>query len=182
MDFKAEINCIPEKKEKYDYILSLGYGEKAACVLAMLTYGSLETACLASIFPREHRLDRIYDWLLEQPNYSSTDIRNYIKEHISELPDAIRKEAEPLLCPENDPRLFGVPTGASAGMGMPGPGGPKQNIAETSVPAVYTLDKKKPVRIEVKKGLTDGNRTEILSGIGEGENVITGIVVPKEGK
>ncbi|MBR5348286.1 MAG: von Willebrand factor type A domain-containing protein [Lachnospiraceae bacterium] len=121
MDFKAEINCIPEKKEKYDYILSLGYGEKAACVLAMLTYGSLETACLASIFPREHRLDRIYDWLLEQPNYSSTDIRNYIKEHISELPDAIRKEAEPLLCPENDPRLFGVPTGASAGMGMPGP-------------------------------------------------------------
>ena len=66
--------------------------------------------------------------------------------------------------------------------GMPGPGGPKQNIAEATAPAVYTLDKKKPVRIEVKKGLTDGNRTEILSGIGEGENVITGIVVPKEGK
>ena len=72
--------------------------------------------------------------------------------------------------------------GAPAGMGMPGPGGPRQNIAETAAPAVYTLDKKKPVRTEVKRGLTDGNRTEILSGIGEGENVITGIVVPKEGK
>ena len=70
----------------------------------------------------------------------------------------------------------------SAGMGMPGPGGPRRNIAETSAPAVYTLDKKKPVRVEVKRGLTDGNRTEILSGISEGEKVITGIIVPKEGK
>ena len=66
--------------------------------------------------------------------------------------------------------------------GMPGPGGHRQTVAEATQPAVYRLEKKKPVRVEVEKGITDGQNTEILSGVGEDENVITGIIVPKEGK
>ncbi|OFB61671.1 ABC transporter substrate-binding protein [Synergistes jonesii] len=66
--------------------------------------------------------------------------------------------------------------------GMPGPGDHKQTVAEVTQPAVYRLEKKKPVKVEVEKGITDGQNTEILSGVGEGENVITGIIVPKEGK
>ena len=58
----------------------------------------------------------------------------------------------------------------------------KQNIAEITAPAVYKLDKKKPVRVEVRKGITDGRNTEIISGVTEGEDIITGIVLEKEDK
>ncbi len=76
---------------------------------------------------------------------------------------------------------FKPSNGQSAEMGMPGPGGGrKQNVAAVTKPAVYTLDKKKPVKMEVERGITDGQNTEILSGIEEGERVITGIIVPKE--
>ncbi|MBR5658774.1 MAG: von Willebrand factor type A domain-containing protein [Lachnospiraceae bacterium] len=122
MDFKVEINDNLLNLEKYEYFLSLGYGEKAATVLAILTYGDLSTACLASLFPRENRLDRIYDWLTEFPNYSSSSIRDYVREHFSELPDELRKEAEPFLRPADlRGASFGGATAAyaPAGMGMP---------------------------------------------------------------
>ena len=80
---------------------------------------------------------------------------------------------------------FKPSNGQSSGeMGPPGPGGGhKQNVAEVTKPALYTLDKKKkPVKIEVEKGITDGQNTEIISGVEEGERVITGIIVPKEEK
>ncbi|MDO4987484.1 MAG: efflux RND transporter periplasmic adaptor subunit [Synergistes sp.] len=60
----------------------------------------------------------------------------------------------------------------------------KKKDAATEVlgPAVYTLGKnKKPVRVEVEKGITDGENTEIISGINEGQQVITGIIVPRDG-
>ena len=48
---------------------------------------------------------------------------------------------------------------------------------------MYILDgKNTPVKVEVKKGITDGQNTEIISGIKENERVITGIVVEKEEK
>lgn len=62
------------------------------------------------------------------------------------------------------------------------PGRGKRNIAKVTSPAVYVIDKKEPVKIEVKKGITDGQNTEILAGIKENDRVITGIVVPKEDK
>ena len=62
------------------------------------------------------------------------------------------------------------------------PGGGKLNIAKVAAPAVYKLDKKTPVKVEVKKGITDGQNTEIISGISEGEDIITGIVIEKEDK
>ena len=73
------------------------------------------------------------------------------------------------------------PNEKSSEMGPPGNG--KRNIAVVASPAVYTLDsKKQPIRVEVKKGITDGENTEIISGINVGDRVITGIIVPKEGK
>ncbi len=55
-------------------------------------------------------------------------------------------------------------------------------VAAISTPALYTLEKKTIVKKEVEKGITDGQNTEILSGLNEGETVITGIIVEKEGK
>ena len=40
------------------------------------------------------------------------------------------------------------------------------------------LEKKTPVRKEVKRGISDGQNTEIVSGLQEGDEVITGIIVP----
>lgn len=67
-------------------------------------------------------------------------------------------------------------------MGPPGPGGRKETVAAVSKPAVYTLTKNKPVKVNVKKGISDGQDTEILSGLTEGQQVITGIIVKKEDK
>lgn len=58
----------------------------------------------------------------------------------------------------------------------------KATVAEVSAPAVYTLDKKQTIRKEVQKGISDGQNTEIISGLDEAEQVIIGIAVEKEGK
>lgn len=60
------------------------------------------------------------------------------------------------------------------------PGGGKQNIAEITAPTVYTLNKNKPVEVVVEKGITDGQNTEITSGLNEGDVVITGIAFESE--
>ena len=58
----------------------------------------------------------------------------------------------------------------------------KQTVAEVRTPSVYLLDKKTPVKVDVKRGISDGEKTEILSGISEGDDVITGIIVPNGDK
>lgn len=58
----------------------------------------------------------------------------------------------------------------------------KQTIAEVKTPAVYMIEKKTPVRVEVKRGISDGQNTEIISGLKEGDDVITGIIVPNGAK
>ncbi|MDO9545051.1 MAG: efflux RND transporter periplasmic adaptor subunit [Synergistaceae bacterium] len=71
------------------------------------------------------------------------------------------------------------PADASANSGQPGaPMMGKQTIAEVKKPAVYMIEKKAPVRVEVEKGISDGQNTEIISGLSEGDEVITGIIVP----
>lgn len=62
------------------------------------------------------------------------------------------------------------------------PGARRSNIVKASTPTVYLIEKKEPVKVEVKKGITDGQKTEILSGLKEGDQVITGIIVTAEGK
>ena len=97
----------------------------------------------------------------------------------------ILENRDDVLVVPNSAFRFKPSNGQSSGeMGPPGPGGGhKQNVAEVTKPALYSLDKKKkPVKIEVEKGITDGQNTEIISGVEEGERVITGIIVPKEEK
>ncbi len=61
---------------------------------------------------------------------------------------------------------------------MPRMGRPRGNRQQTREPdgtrAVYVLKDGQPVKVQVKTGSTDGEKTEILSGISEGDQVITG--------
>lgn len=64
-----------------------------------------------------------------------------------------------------------------------GPGGGSVSVAAITTPSVYTMDKdKKPVKVDVERGITDGQNYEIISGLNEEDNVITGIKIEKEGK
>jgi len=59
----------------------------------------------------------------------------------------------------------------------------RMNVAEETKPAIYIADaKNKPVKREVEKGISDGKLTQILGGLKEGERVITGVNLKKEGK
>lgn len=86
-----------------------------------------------------------------------------------------------LVVPNSAFRFKPVDAGQQVEVGPPGPGSRKSNVAEVTVPTVYLLgDKGKPVKREVERGITDGQSTEVLSGLSEGERVITGIIVPRE--
>lgn len=53
--------------------------------------------------------------------------------------------------------------------------------ADTPPPStVYRLEKGKPVKIEVTRGITDGVNTEIVSGLEPGAEIITGIEAPSD--
>lgn len=74
------------------------------------------------------------------------------------------------------------PSEGTAAFSAVGPGNARQNIAVVAAPAVYTLGKdKKPVKVEVERGITNGQNYEIISGLKEGDSVITGIKIEKEG-
>jgi HlyD family secretion protein len=64
--------------------------------------------------------------------------------------------------------------------GAPGMMRRKQNIAAVRKPTVYVIENGKPVKRNVEKGVTDGEFTQILSGVKEGERVITGIDLKKD--
>lgn len=86
-----------------------------------------------------------------------------------------------LVVPNSAFRFKPVDASQQVEVGPPGPGSRKSNVAEVTVPTVYLLgDKGKPVKREVERGITDGQSTEVLSGLSEGERVITGIIVPRE--
>ncbi|NLD04555.1 MAG: efflux RND transporter periplasmic adaptor subunit [Synergistaceae bacterium] len=94
----------------------------------------------------------------------------------------IVEEREDVLVVPNSAFRF-KPADTSAKSAQPGAGMMgKQTIAEVKKPAVYVYDKKVPARVEVKRGITDGQNTEIISGLSEGDEVITGIIVPNGAK
>jgi len=96
----------------------------------------------------------------------------------------ILMEKEDILIVPNSAFRFRPSTGnnGSAAMGPPGGMG-NRTIAEVTAPAVYMLGKdKKPVKVEVERGITNGQNYEIISGLSEGDSVITGIKIEKEGK
>lgn len=56
-----------ENLKKYEYFKGLGYGEKAAQLLAVLDYGETFMCRFLRDFDKEARLDKLYAWLLERP-------------------------------------------------------------------------------------------------------------------
>lgn len=100
----------------------------------------------------------------------------------------IREEKSDVLLVPNSAFRFKPSNGSSTVSmgGGPGPGGggsSSQRIAAITAPAVYTLGKdKKPVKMEVERGITNGQIYEVTSGLNEGAQVITGIAIEKEGK
>lgn len=75
------------------------------------------------------------------------------------------------------------PAEPSESAGQPGvPRMGAQTIAEVKAHGVYLLNKNTPERVEVKRGISDGQNTEIISGLNEGDEVITGIIVPNGAK
>ena len=65
MDIRNYIESNADIKEKYEYYLSLGYGQKAASVLSVCTYGSWREKDFYNSFKGEGILDRIYDYFAE---------------------------------------------------------------------------------------------------------------------
>lgn len=69
------------------------------------------------------------------------------------------------------PVVAAAPAGAPKGQSKSGRRGGSGAQAQQ---AVYVLDQGNPKRVPVKLGLSDGNYTEILSGLSEGQTVVTG--------
>lgn len=92
------------------------------------------------------------------------------------------KRDDILVVPNSAFRFKPVSASQSVEVGPPpGPGGRKSNVAEVTAPAVYLLNNKnQPVKAEVERGITDGQNTEVVSGLEEGQRVITGVILPKE--
>lgn len=96
----------------------------------------------------------------------------------------IIEEREDVLMVPNSAFRFRPSNGAGQQMGggMGPGGGGSRNIAAVEAPAVYLMGKdKKPVKTEVERGITNGQFYEIVSGLNEGDKVITGIRIEKEG-
>lgn len=69
------------------------------------------------------------------------------------------------------PAIAAPTPGAAKGQGKSG----RRSVPGTQPQqTVYVLEQGKPKRVPVKLGLTDGNFTEVLSGLNEGQLVITG--------
>ena len=59
-------------------------------------------------------------------------------------------------------------------MRMGRPGGQRQAGGEAGMRTLYVLKDGAPQAVQVKTGATDGENVEIVSGIAEGDQVITG--------
>ncbi len=83
----------------------------------------------------------------------------------------VTEKSDILLVPNSALRFRPVTVDSTATMGPPSR---KGTVAEVETPGVYVLQNKKPVKVEVEKGVTDGERTEIVSGVDEGTQVLVG--------
>jgi len=69
-----------------------------------------------------------------------------------------------------------------SGAQVPPPGMTRPQTADREAPSVYVLDEdNKPVKRTIKKGISDGRATEVIKGLKEGEKVIIGVNLKKEG-
>ncbi|MBR4341654.1 MAG: von Willebrand factor type A domain-containing protein [Lachnospiraceae bacterium] len=73
MDVKGIILGDYDLKMQYEYFISLGYGEKASCVLTISNYGMRDTAEFFKSFPEKNILDSVYDYFAESDEKSIRD-------------------------------------------------------------------------------------------------------------
>ena len=99
MNIKNAIESSTSERDKYKYYLSLGYGEKAASVLTLITFGETYPAAFVSLFPQENRLDRIYDWILE---YEGEDLEIGMREYVTKRSGDLSDEFKKLIHPSMD--------------------------------------------------------------------------------
>ena len=66
MRFKHLINESKETRRKYEYYLSLGYSDKAAKVLSVVTYGDASLVFLVKQLGRKNVIEKLYSWLHER--------------------------------------------------------------------------------------------------------------------
>ena len=66
MKFKHLINKSKETRRKYEYYLSLGYSDKAAKVLSVVTYGNENLVFLVKQLGRKNVIEKMYSWLHER--------------------------------------------------------------------------------------------------------------------
>ena len=66
MKFKHLINKSKETRRKYEYYLGLGYSDKAAKVLSVVTYGNEKLVVLVKQFGRKNVIEKMYSWLHER--------------------------------------------------------------------------------------------------------------------
>lgn len=76
----------------------------------------------------------------------------------------------------------GAAGGGGGGMGFQSASSGEGNGAsgKGKMPTVYALEEGQPKKLEVKRGITDGSFSEILSGVEEGRKIIVGIEAPKD--
>ena len=66
MKFKHLVNKSKETRRKYEYYLSLGYSDKAAKVLSVVTYGNENLVFLVKQLGRKNVIEKMYSWLHER--------------------------------------------------------------------------------------------------------------------
>ena len=66
MKFKHLINKSKETRRKYEYYLSLGYSDKAAKVLSVVTYGDENLVFLVKQLGRKNVIEKLYSWRHER--------------------------------------------------------------------------------------------------------------------
>ena len=74
--------------------------------------------------------------------------------------------------------FFGPPPGRRGG---PRPQGSAEGPSETKGPAVWILQGRRPQRVAVTLGLSDGQHTEIVEGLEEGAQVIVDMLEAEGG-
>lgn len=128
MNIENLVNENAATKKKYAYFKSLGYGEKAAQLLAILRYGDHDMCAFLKDFDEEARLDKLYAWLLERPEKDPMQaFRNEMYKVAPEIREEAMRGAAPAGFGALGSALASIPN-AFAGamkMAMPASGGIK---------------------------------------------------------
>ena len=146
------------------------------------------TVTQVRLSPAEDNSVVTYTAVVSFKNEQKKDGRNLMPGMTATVTLLVSEKEDVLIVPNSALRFRPVDSSskksAAGGGGMMGPT-PQQSSsmgaeARPQVSAVYELKDGVPVKREVKRGITNGNQTELKSGAEEGLEVITGIEAPKD--